>query len=99
MPQYTITLAVALLQLASLPAEANIFQQFEKCNIDMSSNETYTFNIWIFVPFEPNYKFCKDRVQPALDKAYHDAIEDIKKVNSRSLLSVLNVSVLDSMCS
>jgi len=89
----TLLLIIIVTQFLGVFAESNIFQSFENCNAAETSNITYSFNVWVLVPFDPHYKFAKGRVEPALDKALNDAVSDIQKVNSKGLFSALNVSI------
>ena len=93
MVRITLSLFVVVVRFLGLLAESNIFQQlFKECKAEQFNNNTYKFNIWVLVPFDQQYKFSKSRVQPALDKALIDAVDDIQKLNSKGLFSALNVS-------
>ena len=88
---------LVVLLYGAAAASSNIFQSFQECNIVTLPNITYKFNVWVLVPFEDNYKFSKNRVRPALDRALQDAKDQINNTNLISLSSILDVSMVCSV--
>ena len=86
------------LAFASIRTEnCDLSSLIEKCDFNFATTDfNYKFNTWVLVPFDPLYKFSKERVQPAIEKAINDVRLKIESANKTSLLLLLKVMFVNN---
>ena len=69
---------------------SNSQRLYQECTLPVT-NSSYKINIWVILPFDPEYKFSKARVQPTLDIALEDAKAQIQQVQPSFYHSFIEV--------
>nr|XP_018671934.1 atrial natriuretic peptide receptor 1-like isoform X1 [Ciona intestinalis] len=87
-----VNLFVSYVILMTLTGGGTVGQNQHKCNINPGFNVTYKFNFWVMVPFLEPYKFGREKVIPAVERALLDAVEASYRTYGLEAGTILNSS-------